>query len=41
VYVLTWRNAHDKPEHFYGPWKGFEHEGDFKKFAELEQIVLL
>ena len=41
VYVLTWRNAHDRPEHFYGPWKGFEYEGDFKKFAEFEQIVLL
>lgn len=41
AYALTWRNACDKPEHFYGPWKGFEYEDDFKKFAEYEQIVLL
>lgn len=40
-YALTWRNAHDRPEHFYGPWKGFEYEEDFKKFAEFKQIVLL
>ena len=30
AYVLTWRNACDKPGHFYGPWEGFAHEGDFK-----------
>lgn len=41
AYVLTWRNAPDMPEHFFGPWKGFKYEDDFKKFAELDQIVLL
>ena len=41
AYVLTWRNAWDKPGHFFGPWKGFKYEDDFKKFAEFEQIVLL
>ena len=41
VYVLTWRNAHDKPEHFYAPWKGFEHEEDFRQFAGNDDIVLL
>lgn len=41
TYVLTWRNAHDKPTHFYGPWKGFEHAGDFVSFAEKEDILLL
>ena len=41
AYVLTWRNAHDKPEHFYAPWKGFEHADDFKQFSEKEDIVLL
>ena len=41
TYVLTWRNAHDKPGHFYGPWKGFENEGDFKAFSEKEEIVML
>lgn len=40
-YVLTWRNAHDKPGHFYAPWKGFENEEDFRQFAGKEDIVLL
>jgi len=40
-YVLTWRNAHDKPGHFYAPWKGFEGAADFKEFSEKEEIVLL
>lgn len=41
AYVLTWRNAWDKPEHFFGPWKGFKYEEDFKNFADQEQIILL
>lgn len=40
-YVLTWRNAHDKPGHFYAPWKGFENEEDFKQFSEKEDIIFL
>ena len=40
-YVLTWRNAHDKPGHFYAPWKGFDNAGDFKTFCENDDIVLL
>ena len=40
-YVLTWRNAHDKPGHFYAPWKGFENEEDFRSFANKEDIILL
>ena len=40
-YVLTWRNAHDKPGHFYAPWEGFEGAADFKAFSELEKIVFL
>ena len=40
-YVLTWRNAHDKPGHFYAPWEGFEGAADFKAFSELDQIVFL
>ena len=40
-YVLTWRNACDKPMHFYAPWKGFEHEDDFVQFSQMEQITLL
>jgi len=41
AYVLTWRNAHDQPGHFYAPWKGFENEADFVQFCEKENIVLL
>lgn len=40
-YVLTWRNAHDRPGHFYAPWPGFEGAGDFRAFCENEKIVLL
>ena len=40
-YVLTWRNAHDKPGHFYAPWEGFENADDFKQFSQKEDIVLL
>ena len=40
-YVLSWRNAHDKPGHFYAPWKGFTNEEDFKQFSNQEDIVLL
>lgn len=41
AYVLTWRNAHDKPEHFYAPWDGFEGAADFKAFCENEKTVFL
>ena len=41
LYVLTWRNAHDKPGHFYAPWKGFEYAEDFVQFADKEDIILL
>ena len=41
TYLLTWRNAWDQPGHFFGPWKGFVNEADFKAFADLDQIVLL
>ena len=40
-YVLTWRNAHDKPGHFYAPWEGFGGAGDFKAFSELDSIAFL
>ena len=41
TYVLTWRNAHDKPGHFYAPWPGFAGEADFDAFSQLEQMVFL
>lgn len=40
-YLLTWRNAHDKPGHFYAAWKGFEYEADMKAFSELDNILFL
>ena len=41
AYVLTWRNAWDKPGHFYAGWDGFENAPDFKAFSELESIGFL
>ncbi len=41
AYVLTWRNAHDKPGHFYAPWPGFSGENDFIEFCNKEEIELL
>ena len=38
-YVLVWRNAWDKPEHFYGSYAGHESEADFVKFAEKPEII--
>ena len=40
-YVLTWRNAHDNPGHFYAAWEGFDGAADMKAFSELNTIVLL
>lgn len=31
-YVTVWRNAHDKPNHFYTPWPGHPAANDFKEF---------
>ena len=41
AYVLTWRNAHDKPTHFYAAWPGFENAPDFAAFSQLSDIVFL
>jgi len=32
-WVLVWRNAHDRPEHFFAPWHGHASESDFRDFA--------
>lgn len=40
-YVLTWRNAWDKPGHFYAAWDGFEGAADMKAFSEFDNIVFL
>lgn len=41
VYVLTWRNAWDRPEHYYAPWPGSPDESDFKDFYALPRTVFL
>ena len=41
AYVLTWRNAHDKPGHFYAAWPGSGDAADFKAFAEKDNILFL
>lgn len=41
AYVLTWRNAHDKPGHFYAAWPGSGDAADFKAFAESDNILML
>lgn len=39
-YVLLWRNAFDKPKHFYAPYPGHSSAGDFKKFTDSPKILL-
>lgn len=40
-WVLVWRNAHDRPAHFFGPWHGHASEEDFRRFAANgEQPIL-
>jgi mannan endo-1,4-beta-mannosidase len=39
VYVCVWRNAHDKPNHFYAPYSGQSSSDSFKKFY-IKQNVL-
>jgi mannan endo-1,4-beta-mannosidase len=39
VYVCVWRNAHDKPNHFYVPYFGQGSSGSFKKFYIKQNIL--
>ncbi len=38
-YVLLWRNAWDKPEHFYSTYKGHSSEADFQEFIGFDDII--
>ncbi len=38
-YVLFWRNAWDKPEHFYCAYKGHSSEDDFREFVATDKII--
>lgn len=40
-YVLVWRNAHDRPSHFFGPWHGHVSETDFRAFASNDRQRIL
>ena len=41
AYVLTWRNACDKPEHFYAPFPGHLSADDFKAFAAMPGVGMI
>ncbi len=40
-YVLTWRNAWDRPGHYFGPWDGSADAEDFRAFHALPGTVFL
>ena len=41
VYVLTWRNAWDRPGHFYGPWEGSGDADNFKAMVDTGKLTFL
>lgn len=41
AYVVLWRNAHDKPDHFYTPYPGHPAEESFKAFAADSTIIFV
>lgn len=40
-YVLVWRNAHDKPTHFFAPYPGQRTVPDFVKFYNAPRTLFL
>ena len=38
-YVVVWRNAWDKPEHYYAPYPGHPAEASFRSFANDSTIL--
>ena len=40
-YVLVWRNAHDRPTHFFGPWRGHSSESDFRAFVTDDKTRIM
>ena len=40
-YVVLWRNAHDKPGHFYVPFAGHPSEEAFKTFCNDSTVLLI
>lgn len=39
AYVLVWRNAYEKPDHYYAPYPGHPSCDDFCKFRQLPGIL--
>jgi len=40
-YVLTWRNASDRPGHYYAPFTGEPGAGDFRTWIEKNHIPMI
>jgi mannan endo-1,4-beta-mannosidase len=40
-YVMVWRNAWDRKDHFYGPYKGLASEPDFVKFYQSSKTLFV
>ena len=40
-YVLTWRNAWDKPEHYFAPFGGSVDAENFKEFCGNDRTIFL
>ena len=40
-YALVWRNAHNKPGHFYAPYPGHPSASDFVNFYNLDETLFL
>lgn len=40
-YVLVWRNAHDKPGHFFAPYPGHPSAADFVQFYNDSKTLFL
>lgn len=41
AYLLTWRNAPDRPEHYFGVFPGQASADDFNDFCKLDKILNL
>ena len=40
-YVLVWRNAHNRPNHFFGPYPGQQSASDFVRFYNDPHTLFL
>ncbi|MEN6618828.1 MAG: glycosyl hydrolase [Rikenellaceae bacterium] len=40
-YILVWRNAHDRPEHYYAPFLGQQSAPDFIEFYNSPKTIFL